>query len=100
MDLRIVDDPAEVLAEMLAEAAAAGAQIVMTGGSTPRKAYGLAARDQVAGFDGRWLARDGLVLTAIAVQPAVLTAGRMAARAAGQVETAQVETAQVAAGQP
>jgi 6-phosphogluconolactonase len=44
MDIRVVDDPAGVVAEMLAEAAAAGQQIVMTGGSTPRQAYEMAAR--------------------------------------------------------
>jgi 6-phosphogluconolactonase len=44
VDLRIVDDPAQVMADMLAEAVADGQQIVMTGGSTPRKAYELAAR--------------------------------------------------------
>jgi 6-phosphogluconolactonase len=46
MDLRVVDDPAEAVAEMLAEAAGEGQQIVMTGGSTPRKAYERAAREQ------------------------------------------------------
>jgi 6-phosphogluconolactonase len=46
VDLRVVDDPAQVVAEMLAEAAAAGQQIVMTGGSTPRRAYETAAREQ------------------------------------------------------
>jgi 6-phosphogluconolactonase len=44
VDLRVVDDPAQALADMLAEAVADGQQIVMTGGSTPRKAYELAAR--------------------------------------------------------
>jgi 6-phosphogluconolactonase len=46
VDLRVVDDPARALADMLAEAAADGQQIVMTGGSTPRKAYELAAGAQ------------------------------------------------------
>jgi 6-phosphogluconolactonase len=46
MDVRVVDDPAQAVADMLAEAAAAGRQIVMTGGSTPRKAYELAAGAQ------------------------------------------------------
>jgi 6-phosphogluconolactonase len=46
VDLRVVDDPAAVVAEMLAEASADGQQIVMTGGSTPRKAYEQAARAQ------------------------------------------------------
>jgi 6-phosphogluconolactonase len=46
VDLRVVDDPAPIVADMLAAAAAAGDQIVMTGGSTPRRAYELAARAQ------------------------------------------------------
>lgn len=41
-----MDDPAAAVAEMLATAAAAGEQIVTTGGSTPRRAYELAARAQ------------------------------------------------------
>jgi 6-phosphogluconolactonase len=44
VELRVLDDPAGAVAEMLAEAAAAGEHIVMTGGSTPRRAYELAAR--------------------------------------------------------
>ena len=40
----MVDDPAVELAQMLTQAAAAGEQIVMTGGSTPRRAYELAAK--------------------------------------------------------
>jgi 6-phosphogluconolactonase len=50
MDLRVVDDPAAELAEMLV-ATAAGEQIVMTGGATPRRAYELAAgaRDDWSG---------------------------------------------------
>jgi 6-phosphogluconolactonase len=42
-DLRVVDDPASELAGMLCEVAAAGGHIVLTGGSSPAKAYGLAA---------------------------------------------------------
>ena len=45
-DIRVVEDPAGAVAEMLAEAAAAGQDIVMTGGSTPRQAYEMAAREQ------------------------------------------------------
>jgi 6-phosphogluconolactonase len=43
IDLRVLEDPADELADMLAEAARAGQQIVLTGGSTPRRAYGMAA---------------------------------------------------------
>jgi 6-phosphogluconolactonase len=46
VEIRVADDPAAVVAEMLADAAAAGEQIVMTGGSTPRRAYELATRAQ------------------------------------------------------
>jgi 6-phosphogluconolactonase len=42
-DLRVLDDPAAELAGLLCDAAAAGAHIVLTGGSSPAKAYGMAA---------------------------------------------------------
>lgn len=42
-DLRVVDDPAAELAGMLCEMAAGGGHIVLTGGSSPAKAYELAA---------------------------------------------------------
>jgi 6-phosphogluconolactonase len=48
MEIRVLDDPAAELAGMLAEAAAAGQDIVLTGGSTPGKAYTQAA---AAGVD-------------------------------------------------
>jgi 6-phosphogluconolactonase len=41
--LHILDDPAAVVAELLAEAAARGEAIVLTGGSAPEKAYERAA---------------------------------------------------------
>lgn len=44
----MLDDPAARAAELLAGAAQAGAQIALTGGSTPRRAYELAA---AAGLD-------------------------------------------------
>jgi 6-phosphogluconolactonase len=43
IELRVLDDPADELAEMLAEAARDGRHIVLTGGSSPRRAYQLAA---------------------------------------------------------
>ena len=43
VELRVVDDPAREVAERLAAAARRGAAIVLTGGSTPRGAYELAA---------------------------------------------------------
>lgn len=42
-DLRILDDPVGPAAELLAEAVGDGAQIALTGGSTPRSAYERAA---------------------------------------------------------
>ena len=42
-DLRVVDDPAAVVAALLTEAAGAGGHIVLTGGSTPGEAYRRAA---------------------------------------------------------
>jgi 6-phosphogluconolactonase len=43
VELRVVGDPAAACAEMLVEVAAAGGQIVLAGGSTPRAAYERAA---------------------------------------------------------
>jgi 6-phosphogluconolactonase len=43
-DLHIVDDPAAVVGELLADQARAGGSIVLTGGSTPGAAYRHAAR--------------------------------------------------------
>jgi 6-phosphogluconolactonase len=43
VELRIVADPADTCAEMLVDVAAAGGQIVLAGGSTPRAAYQEAA---------------------------------------------------------
>src|SRR5690349_11389059 len=43
MDIRVSEDPAADCAEILREAAEAGSHIALTGGSTPGKAYELAA---------------------------------------------------------
>jgi 6-phosphogluconolactonase len=43
VDIRVVDDPALVVGELLAEAAREARSIVLTGGSTPKDAYELAA---------------------------------------------------------
>jgi 6-phosphogluconolactonase len=48
MEIRVEENPAAVVAEMLGEAAGAGGQIVLTGGSTPKLAYETASR---AGVD-------------------------------------------------
>ena len=42
-DIQVVEDPAAVVAAMIVEAAGAGRPIVLTGGSTPKLAYELAA---------------------------------------------------------
>jgi 6-phosphogluconolactonase len=42
-ELRVVEDPAGTVAELLTEAAEGGGHVVLTGGSTPRQAYAQAA---------------------------------------------------------
>jgi 6-phosphogluconolactonase len=48
MEIRVEENPAAVVADMLGEAASGGGQIVLTGGSTPKLAYETASR---AGVD-------------------------------------------------
>src|SRR5437870_13891427 len=43
VEIRVVDDPAREVAELLVQAAG---DVVLTGGSTPKRAYELAARRQ------------------------------------------------------
>jgi 6-phosphogluconolactonase len=43
LDLVVAEDPAQVVADRLAEAARKGGNVVLTGGSTPRDAYELTA---------------------------------------------------------
>jgi len=43
MRIEVLDDPAAAVAELLADAAAAGGDVVLTGGSSPKRAYELAA---------------------------------------------------------
>ena len=43
VEIDVVDDPARVCAERLAAQARAGGSIVLTGGSTPKRAYEIAA---------------------------------------------------------
>jgi 6-phosphogluconolactonase len=43
VEIVVAGDPAQVVAERLADAARAGGHVVLTGGSTPRRAYELAA---------------------------------------------------------
>jgi 6-phosphogluconolactonase len=49
VELRVVDDPGRVAAEELARVASARGSIALSGGSTPRAAYGLAAK-----LETRW----------------------------------------------
>lgn len=44
LEIVVVDDPAQVVAERLADAARSGGHVVLTGGSTPRIAYERAAK--------------------------------------------------------
>jgi 6-phosphogluconolactonase len=44
VEIRVSEDPAAPVAELLSEAAARGGSLVLTGGSTPRRAYETAAR--------------------------------------------------------
>jgi 6-phosphogluconolactonase len=43
MRIEVLEDPAAAVADLLADAAAAGGHVVLTGGSSPRRAYELAA---------------------------------------------------------
>jgi 6-phosphogluconolactonase len=43
-DIRVAEDPAAEVAELLTEAAVAGGHVVLTGGSSPKHAYELAAQ--------------------------------------------------------
>jgi len=47
INFHVVDDPAAEVAERLAEAAAAGGHIALSGGSTPKRAYELASQRDV-----------------------------------------------------
>jgi 6-phosphogluconolactonase len=49
VEIVVVDDPARVVAERLAEAARAGGHVVLTGGSTPKAAY-----EQAAALEPDW----------------------------------------------
>ena len=50
-EIRVVEDPAAEVADLLVEAASAGGHVVLTGGSSPKRAYELAA-----GKDADWSA--------------------------------------------
>jgi len=48
VNIQVLEDPAGPVVEMLLDAARAGGQIVLTGGSTPKRAYEAAARAGVS----------------------------------------------------
>ena len=47
MDIRVEENPAELVSGMLVDAAKAGGHIVLTGGSTPKLAYEMASRADI-----------------------------------------------------
>jgi len=47
LDIRVEENPAELVADLLVDAAKAGGHIVLTGGSTPKLAYEMASRAYV-----------------------------------------------------
>jgi 6-phosphogluconolactonase len=63
IDIQVVDDPAQVCAEHLSAAAASGGNVVLTGGSTPTRAYELAAERHPKSWAGAsvWLTDDRCV---------------------------------------
>lgn len=52
IDIQVVADPAQACADMLSEAAATGENVILTGGSTPRHAYELAAEQRPEAWSG------------------------------------------------
>jgi 6-phosphogluconolactonase len=52
IEIQVVDDPAQVCADALSVAAATGEHVVLTGGSTPRHAYELAAAQHAESWQG------------------------------------------------
>jgi 6-phosphogluconolactonase len=63
IEIQVVDDPAQVCADALSVAAATGEHVVLTGGSTPRHAYELAAAQQAESWQGAklWFSDDRCV---------------------------------------
>jgi 6-phosphogluconolactonase len=52
IEIQVVDDPAQVCADALSAAAATGEHVVLTGGSSPRHAYELAAEQHTQSWQG------------------------------------------------
>jgi 6-phosphogluconolactonase len=63
IEIRVVDDPAQVCADALSVAAATGEHVVLTGGSSPKHAYELAASQNPQSWQGAklWFSDDRCV---------------------------------------
>jgi 6-phosphogluconolactonase len=63
IEIQVVDDPAQVCADALSTAVATGEHVVLTGGSTPKHAYGLAATQNPQSWQGArlWFCDDRCV---------------------------------------
>ena len=63
IEIQVVDDPAQVCADALSAAVATGENVVLTGGSTPKRAYELAAAQRPDAWQGArlWLTDDRCV---------------------------------------
>jgi 6-phosphogluconolactonase len=62
IDIRIVDDPAAAVADLLLDVGCAGGHIALAGGSTPRRAYELVAgRDVDMSAATMWLGDERIV---------------------------------------
>ena len=63
IEIQVVDDPAQVCADALSVAAATGEHVVLTGGSSPKHAYELAASQNSQSWQGAklWFSDDRCV---------------------------------------
>ena len=63
IEIQVVDDPAQVCADALSVAAATGEHVVLTGGSSPKHAYELAASQNPQSWQGAklWFSDDRCV---------------------------------------
>jgi 6-phosphogluconolactonase len=63
IEIQVVDDPAQVCADALSDAVATGENVVLTGGSTPKHAYELAAAQRPQDWQGAklWFSDDRCV---------------------------------------
>ena len=62
IEIRIVEDPAAEVADLLVDIACAGGHVALAGGSTPRRAYELAAAgDADLSAATMWLGDERLV---------------------------------------